>query len=283
MSVVAKILVVLNLFLAIGFLGASATFLGVQENYKVKLEESTEAMGVEIADLKAQKDKLGKDLNDQRTLSAEKVANNEGLAAQLSAQDEEMGRIREVNNQLLGQYERLSQTATDLQQTIDSLNSDKNRLIEEKDSALGEKRSAVDEKNDAVTEQKRLESEILGLQDQVAELEKRLVSTSTQLEDTNLVVALYEEKFGPVVESIRGVPVIKTVVAGVNEDLNIVLFTVGRDDNVKPGYEFTIYRNNEYVATVVVDKVEKDHCSGYSKKEIQRLPIVVGDLGTTRF
>ncbi len=55
MSVVAKILVVLNLFLAIGFLGASATFLGVQENYKVQLAESSTKMQGEIDDLTAQK------------------------------------------------------------------------------------------------------------------------------------------------------------------------------------------------------------------------------------
>ena len=282
MSVVAKILVVLNLFLAIGFLGASATFLGVQENYKVQLAEASTRMQGEIDDLTAQKQKLGKDLSDQRALSAEKQANNEGLTAQAEAQEGEFGRLREVHNQLLGQYERLSQTATDLQSTIDSLNNDKNRLIGEKDSALGEKRGAVDDKNTAVTEQKRLENEILGLQDQVAELEKRFNATAKQLEDTDLVVALYKEKYGEIGESL-GVPAIAAVVAGVNTDLNIVLLSGGRDDMVKEGYEFTIYRNNEYVATVVIDKVEKDHCSGYSKKEVERLPITVGDKGTTRF
>lgn len=282
MSVVAKILVVLNLFLAIGFLGASATFLGVQENYKVQLAETEETLGVEIADLKAQKDKLGKDLNDQRSLSAEKQAANEGLAAQLQAQNDEFVRMAEVHNQLLGQKELLAQTASDLQKTIDSLNDDKTRLIDEKDSALGEKRTAIDERNAAVTEQKRLENEILGLNDAVAELEKRLVSTAKQLEDTDLVVALYKEHYGEIGETL-GVPAIKAVVAGANNDLNIVLLSVGRDDGVKPGYKFTIYRNNEYVGTVVVDRVEKDHCSGYSKKEIERLPISVGDKGTTRF
>ena len=204
-------------------------------------------------------------------------------SGKLSAQEEDLGRTRETYNQLLGQYEKLAQTASDLQQTIDSLNADKTRLIDEKDAALAEKRTAVGDKNDAVTEQKRLDNEILGLQDQVAELEKRLVSTSTQLEDTNLVVALYKEKFGEVGSTIGGVPIIRAVVAGVNEDLNIVLFSVGSDDQVKPGYEFTIYRDNEYVATVVIDKVERDHSSGYSKKEVQRLPINVGDKGTTRF
>jgi len=282
MSVVAKILVVLNLFLAIGFLGASATFLGVQENYKVQLAETSARMQTEIDDLTAQKQKLGKDLSDQRALSAEKQANNEGLTAKLEQQLQEMGTLKEGHNQLLGQFELLSQTAKDLKDSINTLSADKDRLIKEKDGAIGEKRTAVDEKNNAVTEQKRLENEILGFQDQVAELEKRLTATATRLEDTDLVVALYRAEFGDIARA-KGMKAIAAVVAGSNPDLNIVLLTVGRDDGVELGYKFTIYRNNEYVATVVVDKVEKDHCSGYSQKEVERLPITVGDKGTTRF
>jgi predicted nuclease with TOPRIM domain len=282
MSTVAKILVVLNLFLAVGFLGASATFLGVQENYKVQLAETSEKMQGEIDDLSAQKQKLGKDLSDQKALSAEKQAANEGLTAQTESQEQEFTRLREVHNQLLGQYERLSQTSSDLQSTIDSLLADKNRLIGEKDGALTEKRGAVDDKNVAVTEQKRLENEILGLQDQIAELETRFMANAEKLANTELVVALYEEKFGTISGKL-GVPAIAAFVADVNNDLNIVLLSVGSDDKVKVGYEFTIYRNNEYVGRVVIDKVEKDHCSGYSKKEVERLPIGKGDKGNTRF
>ena len=282
MSVVAKILVVLNLFLAIGFLGASATFLGVQENYKVQLAETSTKMQGEIDDLTAQKKKLGTDLSDQRAKTAEFRASNEGLTSQTEAQEQEFARLREVHNGLLGNYERLSQTASDLQSTIDTLNADKTRLIGEKDSALGEKRSAVDDKNNAVTEQKRLENEVLSRDDTILELEKRAYDMAERIARTDLVVALYKEKFGEIGETI-GVEKIDSVVAGVNNDLNIVLLSVGSDDNVKVGYEFAIYRGNEYVATVVVDKVEKDHCSGYSKKEVERLPISVGDKGTTRF
>jgi predicted nuclease with TOPRIM domain len=282
MSTVAKILVVLNLFLAVGFLGASATFLGVQENYKVQLKETSEKMQVEIDDLTAQKTKLGKDYSDQRSKTAEFQAANEGLTAAAEAKELESQRLNETHSQLLGQFERLSQTAKDLQSTIESLNSDKNRLIDEKDKALTEKRNAVETANNAVTEQKRLENEILGQADAIGELEKRLVETAEKLDMTELVVALYKEKYGETGESL-GVPAIGAVVSGVNNDLNIVLLTVGRDDGVKAGYEFTIYRGGEYVATVVVDTVEKDHCSGVSKKEVERLPIQVGDKGTTRF
>jgi hypothetical protein len=65
--------------------------------------------------------------------------------------------------------------------------------------------------------------------------------------------------------------------------MNIVVLSIGRDDAVKPGYEFTVFRGSEYVARVVIDKVEKDFCSGYSKKEVEKMPISVGDDATTKF
>ena len=282
MSVVAKILVVINLLLAVVFLGASATYLGVQENYMQKWQKDTAALQQEIDVQIALNAKANTDLKAQREKTVEHERQATRVTATFEAQEQEFQRLREVHNQLLGQYERLSQTATDLQSTIDTLNEDKNRLITEKDGALGEKRTAIDEKNNAVTEQKRLENEILQNQDMIAELEKRLNAMADKLAKTELVVALYKEKYGEIGESL-GVPAIAAVVAGVNNDLNIVLLSVGRDDKVQEGYEFTIYRGSEYVATIVVDKVEKDHCSGFSKKELERLPIQVGDKGTTRF
>ena len=55
------------------------------------------------------------------------------------------------------------------------------------------------------------------------------------------------------------------------------------DDKVQVGFEFTIYRGMEYVGKVVINRVERDYCSGESKKEIQKSPIQVGDQATTRF
>jgi len=49
------------------------------------------------------------------------------------------------------------------------------------------------------------------------------------------------------------------------------------------GYEFTVYRGDKYVGKVIVDDVQKDHCSGYSKKELQSGNIAVGDDARTRW
>lgn len=77
------------------------------------------------------------------------------------------------------------------------------------------------------------------------------------------------------------VPAIAGKVVAVDTKLNIVVLSVGRTDGVKPGTTFTIHRGKTYVGRVVVDDVQKDHCAGYSKAELQAKTIEVGDGART--
>jgi len=78
-------------------------------------------------------------------------------------------------------------------------------------------------------------------------------------------------------------PPIAATVNAVDLEANIIILSAGKDDGVRPGCEFTIYRGDKYVGKVIVDDVEKDHCSGYSKKEMQAAPIEKGDQARTRW
>jgi hypothetical protein len=78
-------------------------------------------------------------------------------------------------------------------------------------------------------------------------------------------------------------PPIYAKVTSVSEEGHAAILSVGSDDNVKVGYEFTISRGDEYVGKVVIFRVERDLSFGYSKKEVERLPIKAGDDATKRF
>jgi hypothetical protein len=63
-------------------------------------------------------------------------------------------------------------------------------------------------------------------------------------------------------------------VLAVRPDVNLVMISVGSQQNVKPGYQFVISRGSEYVSKVQVEKVYPDMCSarvidGFGKSEIQ--------------
>lgn len=282
MSVIAKILVVLNLVLAVVFLGASATYLGQKEGWRLKYEKLDAETQATIKALNDNLNQATKNYQDQQQMTSVEVTKNAELRARIEQKEDEYGKLREAHNTLLGQYERLSQVEKDQLDQIKQLMSDKDGLIAARDQALQEKAAAVKEANDAVTEQRRLETELQDAKDQCGNLEKQLVAANEDLDKTKLVVKAYEDKVGPL-PGIIAPPKIDATVAGVDNNLNIVMLSVGGDDGVKEGFEFTIYRNNEYVGQIVIDRVERDYCSGSSKKNLEKSAIQVGDKATTRY
>lgn len=282
MSVVARILIVLNLVLAVVFLGASATFLGQKESWKTKYETETAKLNDEIENLTTQvsaKESLFRQqeekANNFKTQTAE-------ITAKYEQADIDLQLFRENYNKLNADHNRLSETYKNALAQIDALRVDKNNLTAEKDAAMAEARQATDTGNNAVTEQKRLESELADTQDQIAALEKKIVELSKEIESAGVVLQAYKDKYGEISELVSA-PALRAKVSAVDEKLNIVVLSIGKDDGVKPGFTFTVYRGDKYIGKVVVDDVQKDHCSGFSKKELQQGGIQVGDDARTRW
>jgi len=56
-------------------------------------------------------------------------------------------------------------------------------------------------------------------------------------------------------------PVLEGKVTAAANDVGLVILSLGRDDGVREGDEFTVHRDSAFVAKVVVDKVDKKWCS----------------------
>ena len=282
MSVVAKILIVLNLVLAVAFLSGAASFLGQKEAWKKKHEDLDKVTSVKIADLTDQVTARTNEFREQQQI-ANDLKNERDQAVTMNEQSDAANVLLKENfSRLQADLGRLSETYKQALAQIDQLRTDKNGLIDQKDTALTEKRDAIGKMNAAETEQKRLESELMDSGDVVAGLEKQVVAMSKEIESAGVMLQAYKDKFGTVVTWIN-VPALTAKVSGVNAEHNIVILSIGTDDDVKVGYEFTVYRGDKYVGKVIVDDVQKDHCSGYSKKELQSGNIAVGDDARTRW
>ena len=282
MSVVAKILVVLNLVLAIVFLGAAATFLGAQESWKVKHEEDTARLQRDLDTEIENKNLADKRYNDARVGAAEAAGKRDTAQESTRRAEAESLKIVGEHNKLLGEYERLAQAQKDLVAINEKHATDIKALTAQKDQAISEKGAAVKAMNDAIAEQRRLKALGDDKDDTVAALEKKIVDLGEMLEGLNLKLAAYKDRVGDLPDMV-GQKAMKAKVTSVSGQYNIVMLSVGRDDGVTPGYEFTIYRGDTYVGKVVIDRVEKDYCSGQSKKELEKSPIQAGDDATTRF
>jgi uncharacterized phage infection (PIP) family protein YhgE len=282
MSVVAKILIVINLLLAVAFLAASATFLGAKTHWKHKHEVDTARLEEEVKELNAEKARLQGNLADQERIAERektKADEKEGQIAKLQANydqvDQAFQAISAAHGNLTSAFQQLEK---DYKAKVDDVSEMRDQL----DTAVNEKEEAVRRENVAVAEKQRLGDQLLEAQQKIGAMAKQ---ASTQAEETD-ALKLENETYKKEVGSLGPLMAqesMDAMVTGVSDKVNLLILSVGRDDKVKKGYEFTIFRGSEFVGKVIVDRVEKDHCTAFSKKEVERTPIKVGDKATTRF
>ena len=75
---------------------------------------------------------------------------------------------------------------------------------------------------------------------------------------------------------------IEGFVAGVDEKLGLVILSVGSDDDVEVGFEFTVYRRDKFIALVMVENVQEDMSGARVIHLDKGAKVRAGDSVTTR-
>ena len=197
MSQVARVFVVLNLLLAVGFLFAASTFLAMNNDYKVKLQKEVDgrvadnkAKDSEISQLKGQITNL-EGLN--RTLSEQK-SNLEGSFTGVQATVSSLESENKNKDSLLAQSQRnINEAAVATQ----ALNSDKNRLTEALNAAHAEAREKTAEAMKALADLTAANEEIVRLKNEVAANEASIATLKTKVTDQNMMVSIHRTSTPP--------------------------------------------------------------------------------------
>jgi predicted RNase H-like nuclease (RuvC/YqgF family) len=274
MSMVAKILIVLNLILAVAVMGAAGAYLQSAENWKQMHEKDT---GELKSDIKAKTELISKqqgvlDEANRKTTAAETARSAAEAANRTLSENNTIlqKKMDDYNATLTGLEAKLR----DLSQNLDSARQSNEKLASEKKQADDERRGALEAKNAAETEQKRLEAQVADL---TAQLDGSNVSKNDlkdKLEAANTALTMYKTKFGPL--SLVSVPV-KGMILAANAEMDIYLISVGEQSGVRVADELTVFRGDQFIAQVVVDKVYADKASVYIKK-MNGKPLKKGDI-----
>ncbi|MHC4922932.1 MAG: hypothetical protein ACYTG4_02500 [Planctomycetota bacterium] len=275
---VAKILVVLNLFLAVFVLGAAGAYVNSAENWKAQHASVKETLSQDKEELQSNLDRERASREEAQAAKEEalrKAAEYKTAADTASASNELLQRKLA---DLAGTLETNTQKLTDLEANLRSAREANTALQSEKDAADGARRDALSAKNAAETEQKRLEGEVANLTSMLDASNTNLHQTSEDLEATATTLAMYKEKFGGL--GLVAAPV-KGKVLAADSSMDLYLLSVGEKDGVKLADELTVYRNGQFVAVVVVDKVMADKCSASVKvmagKSFKKMDVQQGD------
>lgn len=281
MSLFAKIMVVVNLILAVVFLAAAGTLLGAAEDYKKKYEDQLRdrtaekvALDLQITERQAQKDALQRNVAELQTQKAAVV----GQLGQLTSSNDA---TNDANRQLRASYEKLASAQTDLQSRL----ADLNKQLDTKTSELATSeasRKEGDSKNRAQADEiARLTQDKDTAEKSLAANEASMKSLTDQLDESRTTVERYTKEKGALTGSVS-MKDVKGVVQAVDNKVDIYVISVGSKDLVAPGYEFTIYRGNEYISTIVIDKVFPNYSSGTTKRGTKKRDVQAGDEAATR-
>jgi predicted RNase H-like nuclease (RuvC/YqgF family) len=274
MSMVAKILIVLNLILAVAVMGAAGAYLQSAENWKQMHEKDTSALK---SDITAKTELISKqqgviDEANRKTTAAETARSAAEATSRTLSENNTIlqKKMDDYNATLTGLEAKLR----DLSQNLDSARQSNEKLTTEKKQADDERRGALEAKNAAETEQKRLEAQVADL---TAQLDGSNVSKNDlkdKLEAANTALNMYKSKFGTM--SLVSTPV-KGMVLAANAEMDIYLISVGEQSGVKVADELTVFRGDQFIAQVVVDKVYADKASVYVKK-MNNKPLKKGEI-----
>ncbi len=279
MSLFAKIMVVVNLILAVAFLAAAGTFLNATQSWKAKHDTVVETTTTSIADLKAQAE--NQQQQKDTALAAKGVA--EGRA---NSAEDKLQMLQDSNatlNSHIAALESSQQTLANAQGDLQTKNSELQGIIENQRGQLStsesEKRAALDrvatlEESLASSEQAAADANSAAAAQEAAN--KGLTDQNDALATR---IAMMENEHGA--SSRQPMKRVDGVVQKVDNENDIYILSVGQSDGVQVGYEFTVSRGNEYIATIVVDKVFKNHASARTKSGLKRKAAQSGDSAAT--
>ncbi len=284
MRPIGRIFIVLNLVLAVLFLGWSGTHLATAQDFKKKADDletkyntDIAAKDDEISTLRGDKSKVENSLSTTRIEKEGLVDKNTLLEQNFASEKSENASLRSSVDGINGQ---LGQYAT----AIENLRSQNEQLTSERAAADEARHTAENEKQDALKDAAEAREELTAANKQIAQLETDLTSATKELGNlqTQLDVVVAQSGVDP--KSILSMPVIDGAVLNVNYDLapGLVAINKGADDGVQRGFTFDIYRGGQYKGQVKVENVQSNMATCVITKTWEGRTIAQGDSASTR-
>lgn len=287
MSLLAKILVVLQTVLALVFLGVQATLYYHAQDWRLAFERLRER---HVTVLKEKQ-------QSYETLKADKGVLEESLSKRVQEVKDAMDnsqraedKSREYQGQLSDEkrkYDELSSTHQTLAGTVKEKDDDNKKLREENDRVTADRDTFRDNAAKAEAQVARLLHVRTALEKDLTQIRKDYTDAKQKAIDLQLVLDELERAgvpVGTIVLNYKPVPPIKGKVAGVKTDISpaLVVLTVGVDDKVEKGYHFTVYRGSQFIGKVVVEKVMADAAGARVLLLAPGQQIQAGDDAATR-
>lgn len=281
MSALAKVFVVFNLILSLVFFGTAATLFLTRQDMKVQYETYVAQAEDDLKALTERNEEQDRLIDDLRVALNNVEGSEVQLASQLEEKKKELSQEKTRANRAEDQRETAQREATqamELQKEKERINKDLLARLEQanekRDEALGQRQQAEEERNRIKRDLDAVQQELQVARVEYKELEEKFTTMETTL--TALVA-----KYGEGITQFIATPQIDAQVDAVDADNRLVVLSAGRDQKVQPGYEFQVYRDDQFIGKVRVTQVFTDLSGAKVEFTHNGAQIRRGDKATT--
>lgn len=288
MSLVAKVFVVLNLIVSVAFLVFAANVWTAQTKWQKMYEKEKIANVQELAQIQKREVALARDVvHWQRIVDAKdkditnlKLRFNEARDRELQLQTE-LATVKNARDMKDAENQELQR---EVRRYAEELQKIKGIVIKQQQAVVVERENATRARN----EKAELENELNTLKQSYATLARDKGEIERDLSrQTSRIEALIA----------KGVPVITilqedaaatqpalpdSMVLAVRPEVGLVMLSIGSAQGVKPGFQLTISRGDQYIGKVQVDRVYPDMCSAKVVPALSKGEIMVNDEARSR-
>ncbi len=258
MSTVGRILVVVNLALALLVLGAAGALLQRTEATKADYDQAVTdkaAVETELDDLR------NESIAKERQLDTEKrrlQEENDDLKVERDNSNRSVSKLEIDNQQLRDDVSKINSKLDEIESSLTATQQQARDLQNRNDDLRDEAQSAKDGQRTAELARRDMEDEIATLRRERSDLDGQI--TKLQAEKTKLnatVQVAVSAGFDPT--SVVAAPPIEATLADVDTEYGFVILDAGSRDQVARGYTFDVYRGGQWLGQVRVDQVFDDY------------------------
>ena len=261
MSTLTKVLIILIFLISAGTVAIVATLYGQRVDWQDKfikevnqhwytiqvLRAEAEAREVQIVNLN---DLIEKTLNPKITSLAKEVDSKQNIVETLN---------RQITD-LSAKFTALLEHAEALNSNIKNVTIQMQELQNANAGLRAQRDQANSERQQAQAELFQLKGELETALKSLSVAEKEFIKSSRNSGRLEQVINRLRQEGVNV--DVLPVPRLVGKVRGVAPELGLVVISVGKDEGVTPGMNFTIFRGPNFVCKIAIDRVDRNWASG---------------------
>ena len=286
MNTLSKVFIVINLVLAITFGVMTLTLYAKKVDFKGKWETEKQERKIDVDDRDEKIAALDGEVTDLDKRLKIANTNNLGLIeAHDSLQDEHKATkaaLYEEKEERRSLVERQTADREELKRRHEQINTMHNIILKQQQALEVAKANLRNAQNQRV----EMENAYNNARQQLVASQKEKARLERDLHHNSWIIQRLMEHGVPVndiIQSGESQPAtpIEGKVLAVRPEVNLVMLSVGQDDGVRRGHRFTIYRREQYIGKVEVEKVFADMASARILVDWTKEDIVENDDAST--